>query len=154
MHSPHLHRHQRRSTAGLHVPWISSPLSALQDPATNRASIAAELLTHHPKIQVRISLSPCLSMGFCLKTKLFLLHSQISHFFFFWFSSLIGKTPNFSVLCLLLKQYLIYNPNIHVLHSRNILGTFSKSFAIETMFDLQPIRFFIFLNTLFGCRES
>ena len=83
--SPHLHRHQRRSTARLHVPWISSPLSALQDLATNRASIAAESLTHHPKIQVQISLSPCLSMGFCLKTKPFLLHSQIFHFFFFFF---------------------------------------------------------------------
>ena len=120
MHSPHLHRRQRRSMVGLHVPRILSPLSAFQDPATNQASVVGESATHHSKIQVRISLSPCLSMGFCLKTEPFLLHSQNSYFFFF-FSSPIGKTPNFSVLFLLLKQYLIYNPNIHALHSRNLL---------------------------------
>ena len=93
-------------------------------------------------------------MGFCLKNEPFLLHSQISHFFGFFFPSPIRKTPNFSILCLLLQQYLIYNPNIHALHSQNLLGTFSKSFSVETMFDLQPISFFIFLNTLFGYRES
>ncbi|KAK9988245.1 hypothetical protein SO802_028484 [Lithocarpus litseifolius] len=32
----------RRSTVGLHVPWISSPLSALQDLATNQDFLAAE----------------------------------------------------------------------------------------------------------------
>ena len=35
-HSPYLHQRLRRSTTGLHIPWISSPLLALQDPATNR----------------------------------------------------------------------------------------------------------------------
>ena len=39
---PHLHRRQRRSTAGLYVRRSSSPLSALQDPASNRAFVAAE----------------------------------------------------------------------------------------------------------------
>ena len=39
---PHLHRRQRRSTAGLYVRRSSSPLSALQDPASNRSFVAAE----------------------------------------------------------------------------------------------------------------
>ena len=75
-------------------------------------------------------------MGFCLKIEPFLLHSQISHFFFFF--SQIGKTPIFFVLCLLLQQYLIYNPNIYALHSRNMYLTnpfglceFAFSLAIE-----------------------
>ena len=42
---PHLHRRQRRSTAGLYVRQSSSPLSALQDPASNRAFVAAESST-------------------------------------------------------------------------------------------------------------
>ena len=33
--------------------------------------------THHSKIQVRISLSPCLSMGFGAKSEEFLLHSDV-----------------------------------------------------------------------------
>ena len=41
-HNPHLHRRNRRSTAGLHVPRISSPLSALQDLAMNQDFLAAE----------------------------------------------------------------------------------------------------------------
>nr|POE83108.1 stomatal closure-related actin-binding protein 1 [Quercus suber] len=42
MHSPYLHRRLRRSTVGLDVPQISSPLSALQDPATNPAFVVAD----------------------------------------------------------------------------------------------------------------
>ena len=41
-HSPYLHQHLKRSTTGLHIPRISSPLLALQDPATNREFNGAE----------------------------------------------------------------------------------------------------------------
>nr|XP_023879442.1 uncharacterized protein LOC111991863 isoform X2 [Quercus suber] len=50
--SPDLHRRRRRSMAGLDIPQISSPLSTLQDPAANRASVHAESPTHHSKIQL------------------------------------------------------------------------------------------------------
>nr|POE51264.1 hypothetical protein CFP56_14697 [Quercus suber] len=50
-HSPHLHRRLRRSTAGLHVPQISSPLSALQDLATNRAFIATDPSLQDPDVR-------------------------------------------------------------------------------------------------------
>ena len=43
-HSPYLHQHLKRSTTGLHIPRISSPLLALQDPATNREFNGAELV--------------------------------------------------------------------------------------------------------------
>ena len=103
---------------------ISSPLSALQDPARNRAFVVVESSTHF-LIQVRISLSPCLLMGFCLKTDPFLFHSQISHlffffFFFFLFSSPIGKTPHF--FCSLFVVATIFD-----LQSKHTHPTFSKS---------------------------
>ena len=63
--SPHLHRRQRRSTAGLYVRRSSSPLSTLQDPTSNRAFVTAES-SSHILIQVRIWLSPCLSMGWLM----------------------------------------------------------------------------------------
>ena len=40
--SPHLHRCQKRSTAGLYVRQSSSPQLALQNPASNRAFVTAE----------------------------------------------------------------------------------------------------------------
>ena len=40
--SPHLHRRSRRPMVGLHVPRISSPLSAPQDPTTNQDFLAVE----------------------------------------------------------------------------------------------------------------
>ena len=51
--------------------------------------------THHSKIQVRISLSPSLSMGFGAKSEEFLLHSNVCFLvfvFLFCFFSPIGKT--------------------------------------------------------------
>ena len=51
--------------------------------------------THHSQIQVRISLSPSLSMGFGAKSEEFLLHSNVCFLvfvFLFCFSSPIGKT--------------------------------------------------------------
>ena len=67
---PHLHRRQRRSTAGLYVRRSSSPLSALQDPASNRAFVAAELLSRILSLPSRRSESL----------------TQISQFFGFFFS--------------------------------------------------------------------
>ena len=40
--TPHLHQRLRTSTAGLHVHHISSPPSAFQDPARDRAFVAAD----------------------------------------------------------------------------------------------------------------
>lgn len=40
--SPHLHQRSKRSMIRLHVPQISSPLSAFQDLATNQDFLAAE----------------------------------------------------------------------------------------------------------------
>ena len=136
--TPHLHRRLRTSTAGLHVPRISSPLSTLQDPATNRASIVAESPTHHSKIQVRISLSPCLSMGFCLKTEPFLLHSQISHFFLFFFSVFLTNRENPQLFCSLFAVETIFDLQSKHTHSTfsKSRRIFSKSFAVETIFDL------------------
>ena len=68
--SPHLHRRQRRSTAGLYVRQSSSPQSALQDPTSNRAFVTAELSS-------RI-LSP--------PSRRFESLTQISQFFGFFFS--------------------------------------------------------------------
>ena len=48
--------------------------------------------THHSKIQVRISLSPCLSMGFGVKSEEFLLHSDVCCLFFFFFVFLFFLT--------------------------------------------------------------
>ena len=67
--SPHLHRRQRRSTTGLYVRRSSSPQSALQDPASNRAFITTESSSH------------ILSPSSCCSKSL----TQISQFFGFSF---------------------------------------------------------------------
>ena len=67
------HLHRQHSKIQLEIELLSPP-------------------THHSKIQVRISLSPCLSMGFCLKSEHFLLHSDFSLFCFLFFFFLFFLT--------------------------------------------------------------
>ena len=51
--------------------------------------------THHSKIQVRISLSPCLSMGFGAKSEEFLLYSDVFFLVFFFFFFLTNRENPF-----------------------------------------------------------
>ena len=54
-------------------------------------------------------------------------------FLFFVFPHQSGK-PIFPILCLLLRQYLIYNPyDLHALHSRNLEG-FSRNLLLLKQF--------------------
>ena len=80
------------------------------------------LPTHHSKIQVRISLSPSLSMGFGAKSEEFL--KLNAEFFGFWFLFLFFVTnrenPFFLFFVCCWDGALIYNPNIEALHSRNL----------------------------------
>ena len=82
-----------------YIPFIPSaenqtPALLISIVSIPRSSPRSSLpLTHHSKIQVRISLSPSLSMGFGAKSEEFLLHSDVLVFVFcFCFSSPIGKT--------------------------------------------------------------
>ena len=83
---PHLHRRQRRSTAGLYIRRSSSPLSALQDPASNQAFVAAESSS-------RILSPPSRRAVFCRHRVVVPNHSHrfLSFLgFFFLYSSPIG----------------------------------------------------------------
>ena len=117
--SPHLHRRQRRSTAGLHVPWHL--ISTVSTPRPSKKSSFCRHRVIDPFFDLGSNLTFTLLVnGFLPKDRTVpssLTDFSLFWFFFFLFSSPIGKTPNFSVLCLLLQQYLIYNPNIHTLHS-------------------------------------
>ena len=113
------------------------------------------LPTHHSKIQVRISLSPSLSMGFGAKSEEFLkLRSLFFGFcFLFLFFLTNRENPFFLFFVCCWDGALIYNPNIDALHSRNLEG-FSLLLLLLNQLHQQPMRFVIFLYTLFGCRES
>ena len=145
--TPHLHRRLRTSMAGLHVRRISSPPSAFQDPTRDRAFVAADPSLQDPDSNLTFTL---FVNGFWSKSEQFLLHSHISHFFVFCFfcfgfSSPIRKT-HFSILCLLLRQYLIYNPNIHALHSRNLEGFSRNLLPLKQFLIYNPFDFSFFLT--------
>ena len=96
--------------------------------------------THHSQIQVRISLSPSLSMGFGAKSEEFLLHSNFVFWFLFFcfvFPHQSGK-PIFPVLCLLLR----WSFDLQSKHTRPTFQksrrVFSTSFAVETNFSNNP----------------
>ena len=72
--------------------------------------------------------------------------------FYFFFPHQSGK-PIFLFFVCCWDGALIYNPNIHTLHSRN-LEWFSLLLLLLNQLHQQPMRFVIFLYTLFGCRES
>ena len=66
-HAPHLHRHNP-----LIHGWASCSsdlLSTFSTPRPSNESFLMSPLTHHSKVQVRIWLSPCLAMVFCLETE-------------------------------------------------------------------------------------
>ena len=79
--------------------------------------------------------------------------------FVFWFLFFIfffltnRENPFFLFFVCCWDGALIYNPNIHTLHSRN-LEWFSLLLLLLNQLHQQPMRFVIFLYTLFGCRES
>ena len=116
--------------------------------------------THHSKIQVRISLSPCLSMGFCVKIEHFLLHSDVSTclcflFFVFFpcFSSPIGKT-HFSSSLFAVERIVDLQSKYTCHTASKCRRVSSKSVAVVNLFWFTTQSISIFLNTLFGCRES
>ena len=122
--SPHLHQCQRRSTAGLHVPWHL--ISTVSTPRPSKKSSFCRRRVVDPFFDPGSNLTFTLLVnGFLPKdqTVPFSLTKFSRFFSFFFFPHQSGKPPIFSVLCLLLQQYLIYNPNIHTLHSRNLYLT-------------------------------
>ena len=64
----------------------------------SKIQLEIELLlppTHHSKIQVQISLSSCLSMGFGAKSEQFLLHLDVCFLFLFFFFLTNRENPFF-----------------------------------------------------------
>ena len=92
--TPHLHRRLRTSTAGLHVRWISSPLSAFHDPTRDRAFVAADPSLQDPGSNLTFTL---LVNGFFSKDQT--VPSSLTDFslfcFFFFFPHQSRKPPIF-----------------------------------------------------------
>ena len=108
------------------------------------------LPTHHSKIQVRISLSPCSSMGFGAKSKEFLLHSDVCFlvfvFLFFFVFPHQSRKPIFIVLCLLLRWSFDLQSKHTCLTFSKSRRVFSTSFAVETIFSNNPFDLSFFLT--------
>lgn len=113
--------------------------------------------THHSKMQVRTSLSPCFSTAFLCKDWIFPSSLRCVHlfvFFVFGFSSVFFLTNRenpffqFFVCCWENSWFTI---QIYASKCRRVS---SKSVAVVNLFWFWTQSISIFLNTLFGCRES